>query len=321
MSVKNNNVLNLKYMKTKFIGLFLVFFTAVSFAQQDAQYTQYMYNTNIVNPAYLGSKESLNIFGLHRTQWVGLDGAPSSNNISISSPVGKNVALGLSIINDKIGPSNENNFAVDFAYGFKISDNYKLSFGLKGSANILNVDFTKIDIYNPADPRFQNNIDNRFTSNIGTGIYLNSDKTYFGLSIPSLIETKHYDKTASNTATTFIASEKKHFYFIAGHVFDINENLKFKPSILTKMVQGAPLQVDLSGNFLINQKFTAGLAYRLNASFSALAGFQVSNSIFIGYAYDRETTKLANYNSGSHEIFLRYELIKRNVKIMSPRFF
>jgi len=308
-------------MKTKFIGLFLVFFTAVTFAQQDAQYTQYMYNTSVINPAYAGSREVLSIFGLHRTQWAGLEGAPSTNNISINSPVGKNVGLGLTIVNDKIGPADENNFAVDFSYGFPVSENYKLSFGLKGSANILNVDFTKLHIYNPGDPRFQNNIDNRFSANVGAGIYLNSDKSYFGLSIPYLIESKHYDGTAPSGASTFIASEKMHYYLIAGHVFDLNENLKFKPSLLTKMVEGAPLQVDLSGNFLINNKFTAGLAYRLDASFSALAGFQVSDSIFIGYAYDRETTKLANYNSGSHEFFLRFELIKRNVQIISPRFF
>ena len=316
-----NNVLNLKYMKTKFIGLFLVFFTAVTFAQQDAQYTQYMYNTSIVNPAYAGSRETLSIFGLHRTQWAGLEGAPSTNNFSVNSPVGKNVGLGLTIVNDKIGPSDENNFAVDFSYGFNVSESYKLSFGLKGSANILNVDFTKLNIYNPGDPRFQDNIDNRFTANVGAGIYLNSEKTYIGLSAPYIIESKHYDGTAPSGASTFIASEKRHYYFIAGHVFDLNNSLKFKPSLLTKMVQGAPLQLDLSGNFLINDKFTAGLAYRLNASFSALAGFQVSDSIFIGYAYDRETTKLANYNSGSHEFFLRFELIKKNVKIISPRFF
>jgi type IX secretion system PorP/SprF family membrane protein len=308
-------------MKTKFIGILFVFFTSISFAQQDAQYTQYMYNTSIINPAYAGSRETLSVFGLHRSQWVGIEGAPSTNNFSINSPIGRNVGLGLTVVNDKIGPADENNFAVDFAYRFNISENYQLSFGIKGSANILNVDFTKLNIYNPADSRFQENIDKRFTSNVGTGIYLNSDKTYFGLSIPFLIETKHYDGTASSNSSTFIASQKKHMYFIAGHVFDLNENLQFKPSVLTKMVQGAPLQVDLSGNFLINNKFNAGLAYRMNASFSALAGFQVNDSIFIGYAYDRETTQLANYSSGSHEIFLRFELVKRNVKIISPRFF
>ncbi len=180
-------------MKTKFTGLFLVFFTIVAFAQQEGQYTQYMYNTSVINPAYTGSREALSIFGLHRTQWVGLEGAPSSNNIAISSPVGKNVALGLSVVNDKIGPSDENNFAIDFSYGFPISENYKLSFGLKGSANILNVDFTKLNIYNPGDPRFQDNIDNRFTTNIGAGVYVNSDKSYFGLSVPYIIESKHYD--------------------------------------------------------------------------------------------------------------------------------
>lgn len=308
-------------MKTKFIGLFLTLITSVIYAQQDAQYTQYMYNTSAINPAYTGSRDALSIFGLHRSQWVGLEGAPTTNNIAISSPVGKKVALGLSIISDKIGPSNENNFAVDFSYGFDVSENYKLAFGLKGSANVLNVDFTKLNIYNPADPRFENNIDNRFSANIGSGVYLYSDQTYIGLSVPNIIESKHFDRGATSTSETFIASEKKHLYFIAGHVFDLNPNLKFKPSLLTKIVQGAPLQLDLSGNFLINDRFSAGLAYRLSSSISALAGFQVNNSLFIGYAYDREATPLANYNSGSHELFLRFELVKRNVKIMSPRFF
>lgn len=118
-----------------------------------------------------------------------------------------------------------------------------------------------------------------------------------------------------------MAREKVHYYFIAGHVFDISATVQFKPSVLTKMVQGAPLQVDISGNFLINEKFTAGLAYRWDAAFSALVGFQVSDSWFIGYAYDMETTKLANYNSGSHELFLRYELFNKNDRIISPRFF
>ena len=308
-------------MKTKFLGLVLVFLSGIMYAQQDAQYTQYMYNTTVVNPAYAGSRETLSIFGLHRAQWVGLEGAPSTNNISINSPIGRNVGLGLTVVNDKIGPADENNIAVDFSYSIAVSENYKLSFGLKGSANILNVDFTKLNIYNPADPRFQDNISNRFSPNVGAGIYLHSENSYLGLSAPYLLESKHFDGTANNSATSFIASEKKHYYLIAGHVFDVNDNLQFKPSVLTKMVQGAPLQVDLSGNFLINKKFNAGLAYRLSASFSALAGFQVSDSWFIGYAYDRETTKLANYNSGSHELFLRFELVKRNVKIISPRFF
>ena len=309
-------------MKTKFIGLILVLLSGISYAQQDAQYTQYMYNTIVVNPAYAGSREAMSIFALHRAQWLGLDGAPVTNNFSIHTPInGSNVGLGLSVINDRIGPSDENNIAVDFSYSIHTSDRYKLSFGLKASANLLNVDFTKLNIYNPADPRFQNNIDNKFSPNIGVGFYLHSDNTYFGLSAPYLLETKHFDKSADNSSSSFVAAEKIHYYFIAGHVFDLSANVQFKPSVLTKMVQGAPLQVDLSGNFLINEKFTAGIAYRWDASFSGLVGFQLSDSWFVGYSYDMDTTKLANYNSGSHEIFLRYELFNKNNRIISPRFF
>jgi len=309
-------------MKTKITQLILVLFSVVSYAQQDAQYSQYMYNTIAVNPAYAGSRETMSIFGLYRTQWVGLDGAPVTSNISMHTPInGSNVGLGLSVVNDKIGPSDENNIGVDFSYTINTSDTYKLSFGIKASANLLNVDFTKLNIYTPSDPRFQYNIDNKFSPNIGVGLYLHSDNTYFGLSAPYLLETKHFDKYANTGSSSFVAKEKMHYYFIAGHVFDLSDSVKFKPSLLTKVVQGAPLQVDFSGNFLINEKFTAGLAYRWDAAVSALLGFQVSDSWFIGYAYDMETTKLANYNSGSHEIFLRYELFKKIDKIISPRFF
>lgn len=308
-------------MKTKFIGLVLVLLSGISYAQQDAQYTQYMYNTTVVNPAYAGTRETLNVFALHRTQWVGLDGAPVTNNFSVNTPIGRNVGLGVSIVNDKIGPSDENNIAVDVSYSIDVSERYKLSFGLKASANLLNVDFSKLHIYNPGDPRFQDNIDNKFSPNVGAGIYLHSDNTYFGLSAPYLIESKHFDGKANNNASSFIATEKIHYYFIAGHVFDLSPSLQFKPSVLTKMVQGAPLQVDLSGNFLINQKFTAGVAYRWDSAFSALVGFQASESWFIGYSYDMDSTKFANNNSGSHEIFLRYELFTKKNKILSPRFF
>lgn len=308
-------------MKTKFIGLVLVLLSGISYAQQDAQYTQYMYSTTVVNPAYAGTRETLSVFALHRTQWVGLDGAPVTNNFSLNTPIGGNLGLGVSIVNDKIGPSDENNIAVDFSYSIDVSERYKLSFGLKASANLLNVDFSKLHIYNPGDPRFQDNIDNHFSPNIGTGIYLHSDNTYFGLSAPYLIESKHFDGKANNNASSFIATKKIHYYFIAGHVFDLSPSLQFKPSILTKMVQGAPLQIDLSGNFLINQKFTAGIAYRWDAAFSALVGFQASESWFIGYSYDTDSTKLANYNSGSHEFFLRYELFTKKNRIISPRFF
>jgi type IX secretion system PorP/SprF family membrane protein len=309
-------------MKTKLVVVMVLLLSGIVNAQQDAQFTQYMYNSININPAYAGSRQSMNIFALHRTQWVGLDGAPVTNTASINTPINDTkLGLGVSIINDRIGPSDESNLAVDFSYYINTSEDFKLSFGLKASANLLNVNFDKLNQYDPNDYSFENNIDNKFSPNIGVGLYWYSDKTYVGLSVPNLLETKHFDKYAGVGASSYIARERVNYYLTAGHVFDLDYNLKFKPAMMTKMVQGAPLQVDLSANFLFNDKFTVGAAYRWSAALSAMVGFQVSDSWFIGYAYDMETTRLANYNSGSHEIFLRYEIFKRYNKITSPRFF
>lgn len=308
-------------MKTK-LTLILLLLTSTLRAQQDAQFTQYMYNTINVNPAYAGSRQAMNIFALHRTQWVGLDGAPVTNTVSVNTPVNDTkIGLGVSLISDRIGPSDENNLAVDFSYSIDTSEKFKLAFGIKASANLLNINFDKLNQYDPNDYSFENNIDNKFSPNIGVGFYWYSDKTYIGLSAPNLLETKHFDRYAGTGANSYVARERVNYYLTAGHVFDLDYNLQFKPALMTKLVQGAPLQVDVSANFLINEKFTVGAAYRWSAAISALVGFQVSDSWFIGYGYDLETTRLANYNSGSHEIFLRYEIFRKFNRITSPRFF
>ena len=302
-------------MKTKIILIAILLSQALCFSQQDSQYTQYMYNTVNVNPAYAGSRETLSVFLLHRNQWVGLDGAPVTNNVSLNTPIGdSNFGLGFSIINDKIGPTTENQISADLAYFIQISENYKLSLGMKGTANSFNLDVNKLNIYDQNDPQFQN-LNGDFTPNVGAGVYLFSENTYFGVSVPNLFETKHFDDNE-----VAITREKMHYYIIGGHVFDISPSLKFKPAFLTKIVEGAPLQADITANFLINDKLTLGAAYRWSAAISGLIGFQISESWFIGYGYDMETTKLSNYNSGSHEIFLRYELFN-NSRISSPRFF
>ena len=309
-------------MKKRILLFIVTLVAASSYAQQDSQFTNYMYNTVNINPAYAGSRGALSIFGLHRNQWVGLDGAPKTNTFSLNTPINDtNFGLGVSIVNDRIGPSDENSISADVSYTIPISENYKLSFGVKATANLLNVDFTKLNIYNPADALAQYNVDNKFSPNVGAGVYFHSDKTYFGLSVPNFLETKHFDKDAGGFSANSVASEKMHYYFIAGHVFDLSGSVKLKPALLTKVVQGAPLQIDLSANFLFNEKFTLGAAYRWDAAASLLAGFQVSDSWFIGYGYDLEVTKLANYNSGSHEFFLRYELFKNYNRVVSPRFF
>ena len=287
----------------------------VSYAQQDAQFTQYMYNTINVNPAYAGSRGALSIFALHRTQWVGLDGAPVTNAVSINTPInGSNLGLGVSLINDRIGPTEENTFSADVSYSIHTSETYKLSFGIKATANLFNLDASKLNPENAIDPSLQTY--NKFTPNIGAGLYLHSDKAYIGFSVPNFIEKKRYD---DNEVSIF--KEKMHYYLIAGCVFDLDDSIKFKPALLTKMVYGAPLQVDISGSFLINEKFMVGIAYRWSAALSGMVGFQISDGLFIGYGYDRETTNLRNYNSGSHEIFLRYELFNNLGKITTQRFF
>ncbi len=303
-------------MRTKILYFALMLIGLVSYAQQDAQYTQYMYNTINVNPAYAGSRGVLSVFGLHRTQWVGLDGAPTTNAFSLNSPINNsNLGVGLSFVNDKIGPTVENTISADLSYTIRTSETYKLSFGVKGTANLFNLDETKLNPQNAGDPLLQD-LDNDFSPNVGAGAYLHSDKLYLGVSVPNFFETKRYD---DNDVAVY--KERMNLYFIGGYVFDLTPSLKFKPAFLTKVVEGAPLQLDVSGNFLINEKFVLGAAWRWDAAVSAMAGFQITDGLFIGYGYDLETTKLANYNSGSHEVFLRFELFKKQEKIVSPRFF
>lgn len=303
-------------MRTKILFFALLFTGIASFAQQDAQYTQYMYNTININPAYAGSRGVLSVFGLHRTQWVGLDGAPTTNAFSINTPIeNSKIGLGLSFVNDRIGPTSENTIAADVSYTVQTSETYNLSFGIKASANLFSLDVNKLNPANAGDPNLYN-FDNQFTPNIGAGVYFHSDKNYIGLSVPNFFETTRYEDNSVQ-----VTKEKMHFYLIGGHVFDLSPSLQFKPAFLAKMVEGAPLQLDVSGNFLINEKLTLGVAWRWSAAMSAMVGFQITDGLFAGYGYDLETTRLSNYNSGSHEIFLRFELFNSYNRITSPRFF
>ena len=303
---------------TKIIMALLALVSLKATAQQDPQYTNYMYNTVNINPAYAGSRGALSIFGLHRTQWVGVDGAPRTNSFSVNTPLGESkVGLGVSFVNDALGVMDENTVSIDFSYTIDLNNRgSKLSFGLKGSGNFLNVAYSDLNKYNPNDPQIMNDISGEFTPNIGAGIYWHNEKSYLGASVPHFLETTRYNDNIQSTMR-----QSNHFYFMGGHVFEINPMLKFKPAFLVKAVKGAPLQADITGNFLIHDKFTIGGAYRWDAAWSALVGFQVTDGLFMGYSYDAETTKLANYNSGSHELFVRFELFNKYRRVNSPRFY
>lgn len=298
--------------------LFLVYFSFTAtevMAQQEPQYTQYIFNTTSINPAYAGSRESLSLLGLYRNQWVGLDGAPKTLNFSAHTPIGyQGVGLGLGFTSDKIGASSDNIITADFSYTINISRKTQLAFGLKGGISLLDINPDELTIYDPSDYDLAKK--NYASPIIGAGVYMYSDNWYLGFSTPNFLETKYYDDVKVSTAT-----EKTHFYLMGGYVFDLSSDVKLKPSVLLKGVMGAPISFDLSANVLLYDRVDFGLAYRLDAAVSAMAGFYIKDNILVGYAYDYSTTELRNYNDGSHEIFLRFEIGSFNSAKLSPRFF
>jgi len=304
-------------IQTVLLGSFALLCIPQSYGQQDPQYTQYMYNHSMINPAYAGSQDGFNIFGLYRAQWVGLEGAPKTATLSINTPLGQSgLGLGVNFTNDNLGVMNENTVSVDLSYAIDLNYQYKLAFGLKGSANILDVNYSKLSIYNPTDPIVEEDIKNKFTPNIGAGLFLYADRAYAGVSVSNLFTKYRYDSDAVKTM-----KQKLHVYLTGGYVFDINPNLQFKPATLIKIEQSSPMQVDLTANFLFAEKLTVGAAYRWDASISGLIGFQLSKQVFIGYSYDVETTKLVNYQGGTHEIFMQFRLFNAFKRMTPPRFF
>jgi len=285
-------------------------------AQQESQYSQYMYNTMTFNPGYTGSREVLSAMALYRTQWVGLEGAPKTINFSVQTPLGYHGnGLGLNIVSDQIGPTKNTGFTVNYAYTIMPSDELKVSFGISGGFDNFEVDYNKTN--REYEDKTMTGVESQFSPNVGAGVYFHTFKWYAGISVPKLLKTNFYDDVAASVYST-----KAHYYFMGGYVFDINPYLRFKPAVLAKFVVGSPVAVDISANFLISDKLTLGAAYRWDASVSGLAGFQVTDGIQIGYAYDRDITNIGNYNSGSHEIFLRFDLLsKTKTRLVSPRFF
>lgn len=310
--------------KIRTIAIALLLTSALR-AQQDPEVTHYMYNMNVINPAYATDEPGVvNLGGLYRTQWVGAVGAPKTANLFVHSPLWKRLEMGLSFINDNIGDVvKENNVYVDVAYVIPVSDKHRLSFGVKGGATFFKTDFSGFQYTDEAsDPAFAENI-NRTFPNVGAGTYFFTDKYYVGFSVPNLLTTKHLERK-NGLQTTGV--EEIHYFLTGGYVFDLNPNLKFKPAFMAKGVSGAPLSMDLTTNFLINEKLELGAGYRFEDSVSGLAAFNITPSLRIGYSYDYTLTNLGNYNSGTHEIFVLFRLDRNNMTgskgyDKSPRFF
>ncbi len=304
-----------KFIKFNIIAIVLLSsYTAMS--QQLPQFTQYMYNTISINPAYAGSRETLSLVGLHRSQWVGLEGGPTTQTFSIHSPMrNEKVGLGLSFINDELGFENFTYIYVDFSYTIHLNEKTKLAFGLKGGFTSYSID-QELRNAQPNDPAIFG-IEDRWSPNIGAGVFLHTNKWYLGLSAPRILNTDY------NGNNNYAALERVSHYLTGGYVFDINKTVKFKPAFMVKATNGAPLSYDLTANFLFNEKLWLGAAYRLNEStgaFGALVDFQVSKQFRIGYAYEHPVSDIRPFANGTHEILLMFEVFKSK-RVKSPRYF
>jgi type IX secretion system PorP/SprF family membrane protein len=305
------------FINKKTLSILLLVFVMQSYSQNNPQYTQYMYNTMSINPGYTGSLGTLDVVGIYRDQWVGIDGAPVSQNLGIHSPLrNEKLGLGLNVQNDKIGPANEFYADANFSYTLQMSATMKLGLGIKAGAKLFNVDFSKGTFEDPNNDPLNENVKNKLTTTLGAGAFLYSDNWYLGLSVPDFISNKYYDDVDQS-----VAKEEIQYYLIGGYVFDLSPQLRFKPTVLAKYLHGFPLVVDVSANFLIMDRFSVGASYRYDDSVSGLAGINFLQGFFVGYSYDYTLTDLSDYNSGTHEIILRFTLPQRNKRINSPRYF
>lgn len=300
-----------------YMGIFVLIGQSI-YAQREPLYTQYMYNTSVINPGYTGTRGNLNVFGLYRTQMVGFDGAPKTANLAIDAPIhDSNFGVGLNFINDKIGATTENTITANVSYGIDLSADWRMNIGVDVVGDILNVDYTKLDIYDGLDKTFQENINDKFKPNLGVGLYAYSEKAYVGISVPTIFETEGY----KNNDDRVLMKQKVNFNFIGGYVFDISYDFKLKPAVMVRTVRGGGISADITANAIYADRFTLGVSYRWDASVSGLVGFQIDKSIFIGYSYDASVNNLSRYNNGSHEFFLRFDIFSRKDKVSTSRFF
>jgi type IX secretion system PorP/SprF family membrane protein len=291
-------------------------------AQQDPHYTQYMYNMNVINPAYAGSKENLAFGLLYRKQWVDIEDSPTTATFSGHSPVGKNVGLGLSAINDEIGPVKETNVYADFSYTLQLGGEHRLALGIKAGATFHKVGlFDEINgtVPDPGDPAFSENVSNTYL-NIGTGAFYYTDKYYVAFSVPNMLKSKHLDITDNGQERQF-GSETQHYFLTGGYVFQVSDNVKLKPSFMLKSSFEVSPSVDGSLNALFYEKFEIGATYRLDDSFGGMVNYAITPNLRIGYAYDHIISDLNVTTPSSHEVMLLFDLNFPKKVSRSPRYF
>lgn len=291
-----------------------------SFAQQDPQYSMYMFNPLSSNPAYAGSRDALSVTLLARKQWVGFDGAPETGSLTLHSPLkNESIAVGLSVTYDKIGPTKNNMIFADVAYRFQVSPTSKLSFGLKAGVDMYSANFNGLIVNDNSDILYTTPISNQIMPNAGFGAYWYSPESYVGLTAPRLIQNEL--RNASLVATGEPAKQNRHYFLMAGHTFRLSSTIDLVPSFVVKAVQDAPLSLDLNVNFMFYETLWIGGGYRVGDAVVANIMYHFSPKFRAGYAYDYTLSALGNYTSGSHEIMLNYDLDFLGKGFKTPRRF
>lgn len=293
------------------------------YAQQQPLSTMHMWNQLTINPAYAGSRDAFSASAIWREQWVGLDGAPSTQVLSLHTPLPSDkIGLGLTIENDNIGPSNNTGVWGDFAYRLQMTEKSKLSLGLRAGFGVYQATLRDLKNIDSNDPVFNHNVENNFLPNFGFGAYYYGTRGYVGVSSPTLLENElHNGRNPSGSAKDL---DKRHFYLLAGYVFNLSQDsagVMFKPATVIRAVNGAPVSFDVSANFLIKQKLWLGAAYRYQDAVAAIISFHFTEHLQAGYSYDFGTSRLRSYHSGSHEIMLTYDFFKQDIKTKNPRYF
>ena len=292
--------------------LIALFYNKTTYSQQDPQYTQYMYNMNVVNPAYAGSKESLSITTLFRDQWTGIEGSPRTFTLSGHSPVGNGLGLGFSAINDEIGPVEETNAYADVSYTIDFANDHHLAFGVKAGATFQDVGLLDLQLQDFNDVAFSENVSETFF-NVGAGVFYYTDNWYVSLSVPNFLSASYLDVNGREFGT-----DEQHFFATAGYVFQLNQDIKFKPSVFVKSEFNSIVSYDVNANFLFYEKFEVGASYRAEDSFSGLIGFRPTDWVQVGFAYD---SSVSDINEPSYEAFVTFNILFKKKTYLSPRYF
>lgn len=314
----------------KILTLFIfLFFSAIAIGQQEAQYTNFMYNQQAYNPAFVGSRNTPSFTGIHRSQWLGFDGAPSSQIISFQTPIMRQSAgVGGTISRYEIGVSYAWFGSAAYSYNLRITQDIDLRLGMHASLHYRGYNFSDPSVVTVSqnDPSLgDGGFNSKYNANVGMGLHLTyKDMFYFGASSPGL-----YPNDLSFSEITEKPAEfSPHRYFMVGAAIPVSDELELMPNVLLKWVDHAPLDADINFSMRYMKKVTAGLTARIGGdggsiveSIDALLFFQFQQKLGAGLAYDLTVSKIRNYQSGSIELILRYDLRDEKGNLENPRYF